>query len=88
MKRVHQLKTGDLIRHYGAVFRVIEDARPSYGFSLWHRENGKCKPLAGPVDTAEARAEWVRNAFLFILGTIGFYGSLWLLLVLGSLLGA
>jgi hypothetical protein len=31
----------------------------------------------------------MKNAFcLFVLGTIGFYGSLWLLLVLGSLLGA
>jgi hypothetical protein len=30
----------------------------------------------------------MKNALLFILGTIGFYGSLWLLLVLGSLLGA
>jgi hypothetical protein len=30
----------------------------------------------------------MKNAFLFILGTIGFYGALWLLLVLGSLLGA
>jgi hypothetical protein len=30
----------------------------------------------------------MKNAFLFILGTIGFYGSLWLLLVLGSLFGA
>jgi hypothetical protein len=30
----------------------------------------------------------MKNVFLFVLGTIGFYGSLWLLLVLGSLLGA
>jgi hypothetical protein len=30
----------------------------------------------------------MKNAFLFVLGTIAFYGSLWLLLVLGSLLGA
>ena len=59
MKRVHQLKAGDLIRHYGAVFRVIEDARPSYSFALWYRKAGKCEPLHGPVDTAEARAEWV-----------------------------
>ena len=28
----------------------------------------------------------MKNVFLFILGTIGFYGALWLLLVLGSLL--
>jgi hypothetical protein len=30
----------------------------------------------------------MKNVFLFVLGTIGFYGALWLLLVLGSLLGA
>ena len=30
----------------------------------------------------------MKNAFLFVLWTIGFYGSLWLLLVLGSILGA
>jgi hypothetical protein len=30
----------------------------------------------------------MKNVFLFILGTIGFYGALWLLLVLGSLIGA
>jgi hypothetical protein len=30
----------------------------------------------------------MKNAFLFVLGTIGFYGALWLLLVLGSLFGA
>jgi hypothetical protein len=59
MKRVHQFKAGDLIQHHGAVFRILEDAKPCYGFALWARENGKCKPLAGPVDTAEARAEWV-----------------------------
>ena len=30
----------------------------------------------------------MKNVFLFVLGTIGFYGALWLLLVLGSLIGA
>jgi hypothetical protein len=59
MKRVHQLKAGDLIRSHGAVFRVIEDARPCYGFALWYRKGGKCEPMHGPVDTAQARAEWV-----------------------------
>lgn len=29
----------------------------------------------------------MKNTFLFIVGTIGFYAALWLLLVLGSLLG-
>lgn len=29
----------------------------------------------------------MKNVLLFVLGTIGFYGALWLLLVLGSLLG-
>jgi hypothetical protein len=29
----------------------------------------------------------MKNVFLFVLGTIGFYGSMWLLLTLGSLLG-
>jgi hypothetical protein len=28
----------------------------------------------------------MKNILLFIVGTIGFYGSLWLLLVLGSLI--
>jgi hypothetical protein len=28
----------------------------------------------------------MKNVFLFILGSLGFYGSLWLLLVLGSLI--
>jgi hypothetical protein len=59
MKRVHQFKAGDLIQHHGAVFRILEDAKPCYGFALWAREGGNCKPLDGPVDTAEARAEWV-----------------------------
>jgi hypothetical protein len=30
----------------------------------------------------------MKNVLLFVLGTIGFYGSLWLLLVLLSLIGA
>ena len=30
----------------------------------------------------------MKNILLFILGTIGFYTSMWLLLVLGSLFGA
>jgi hypothetical protein len=30
----------------------------------------------------------MKNALLFILGSVAFYGSLWLLLVLGSLFGA
>ena len=59
MKRVHQFKAGDLIQHHGAVFRILEDAKPCYGFALWAREGGNCKPLDGPVDTAEARPEWV-----------------------------
>ena len=29
----------------------------------------------------------MKNVFLFVLGSVAFYGSLWLLLVLGSLLG-
>jgi hypothetical protein len=30
----------------------------------------------------------MKNAFLFVLGSIGFMARLWLLLVLGSLFGA
>ncbi len=30
----------------------------------------------------------MKNAFLFIAGAVMFYGSIWLLLVLGSLIGA
>jgi hypothetical protein len=30
----------------------------------------------------------MKNAFLFIVGSVAFYGALWLLLVLGSLFGA
>ena len=63
MKRVHQFKAGDLIRFNGVTFRIIEDARPHYGFSLWHREAGKCKPLHGPVSVAEARGEYVRGVW-------------------------
>ena len=59
MKRVHQFKAGDLIQHHGAVFRILEDAKPCYGFALWAREGGNCKPLDGPVDVAQARGEWV-----------------------------
>jgi hypothetical protein len=53
MKRVHQFKAGDLIQHHGAVFRILEDAKPCYGFALWAREGGNCKPLDGPVDVAQ-----------------------------------
>ena len=64
MKRVHQFKAGDLIHFNGVVFRIIENARPHYGFSLWVREAGKCKPMHGPVSVAEARGEFVRGHWL------------------------
>jgi hypothetical protein len=58
-KRVHNLKAGDLVHVHGAVFRIIEDAKACMGFSLWYRKSGKCEPLHGPVDVAQARGEWV-----------------------------
>jgi hypothetical protein len=38
-------------------FGLLKTPGPLMAFR--HREGGKCKPLDGPVDTAEARAEWV-----------------------------
>jgi len=58
-KRVHQFKAGDLVHAQGSVFRIIENARYCLGFSLWYRAGGKCEPLHGPIDAAQARGEWV-----------------------------
>jgi hypothetical protein len=60
MKRIHQFKAGDLIRdRFGAIFRIVEDAKPSMAHHLWQPANGKKIPLHGPVSVAEASAQWV-----------------------------
>jgi hypothetical protein len=40
-------------------FGLLKTLGPLMAFPFGIVKNGKCKPLDGPVDTAEARAEWV-----------------------------
>ena len=69
LKYIKDFKAGDIVYYQGAVFRILEDARPVVAYHLWQRVNGKLQPMHGPVDTAQTRGEWLSGETVF-----GYFG--------------
>jgi len=63
LKRVADLKAGDLAHDHGAVFRVLEDARESNTHRPRYWDRAECihVTLAGPSNCAYARAVCVQG---------------------------